>query len=180
MQLGCWYRLTPNLIFAIITFIIISVQEVACISKNMQNIFNKVLSLYIKVCILCTTSQLIPVDPIVALSSYQLIRGLHFFKNFSNSVIKFNLNFFTSFLKFSRDLCKILFKLCPYFKKMFRIFTTLLLGCFRSGTTFRDAFSISVALSLSVVLQLSNITREEVRRGWWEGTQGGNQGYYKE
>ncbi len=38
------------------------------------------------------------------------------------------------------------------------IFTMLLLGRSRSGTSFRDVFSISVALSLGVVLQLSNIT----------------------
>ncbi len=38
------------------------------------------------------------------------------------------------------------------------LFTTLLLGHSRSGASFRDVFSISVALSLSAVLQLSNIT----------------------
>ncbi len=38
------------------------------------------------------------------------------------------------------------------------IFTKLLLGRFRFGVPFRDAFSISVALSLGVVLRLNKIT----------------------
>ncbi len=43
-------------------------------------------------------------------------------------------------------------------QKDMHVFTTLLLGRFRSSTPFRDVFSISVALSLSAILRLSNIT----------------------
>ncbi len=45
------------------------------------------------------------------------------------------------------------------------IFTTLLLGRSRSGASFQDVFSISLALSLGVVLQLTTLLQEEVRRG---------------
>ncbi len=41
------------------------------------------------------------------------------------------------------------------------VFSTRLLGRSRSGATFRDSFSISVALSLGGILRLSNITPGE-------------------
>ncbi len=45
------------------------------------------------------------------------------------------------------------------------VFTTLLLGCSRSGAPFRDVFPISVVLSLGAVLDWATLLQEEVRQG---------------
>ncbi len=55
------------------------------------------------------------------------------------------------------------------------IFTTLLLGRYRSGTPFWDIFLISVALSLGAVLRLSNISRRKGREAKVVGTQSRNE-----
>ncbi len=54
-------------------------------------------------------------------------------------------------------------------------FTTFLLGHFRSSAPFRDVFSI-LSRYLSVqYYDWATLLQEEVRRGWYEGTQGRNE-----
>ncbi len=85
-------------------------------------------------------------------------------------IIKFQYKTMTFFIIVHLTI-KLFYKTTILFINFYRtikfalIFTTLLLGCSRSGVPFWDVFSIQVVLSFGAVLRLSNITlgRSEAR-----------------